>query len=408
MAGFWLIRSGKQSAVPFTILELWPKESAGTAAANKRRWRPTDWPRLGLLVAAITATLAMAQPGWKFQAAESAPHIYALGRAIARGKSMEVFVRAALPAKQKLRTFVVTLAAGEHRFTRHASGSQLRHGITFTQVPVYATMIVTVMPHDYNSGERNYARVILVLQPPLRPVFVNLPNAAPPSIERLLSVIPNVIWNQPQSGPSLWILSNAASANRYRKNLAGAVRRSHKTVVLCLGAACGPDMKVTGIRRLAHTTSPAVARISPTLFSGVQFSAVRVKQLYTTKVGAHWQTELTVGTYPWLIKLTDRKSGITWYWLASPPIGKFTNWQRHTSFVVFFANLISTLTRNEGLDADLWWRPMVGRGSASANSDEISRIRQSPRVHIWPLASGLALAAAIIVGISAAALTRRQ
>lgn len=407
LGGWQLLRAGRPPTAIFTVPEFWPARSALASMSDSHSRKAPDWPQVGLLLAATVAALALARPAWKINRHAPAliPQFHAVGRQLKNQSAAQVFVRG---DTLKWEHFVIRIAAGKTTLIRRVNNATMRRGVMFTGVPAIAPMKVIIRAVKSSGQESVLTHITLIRRVTPRPLTIISPSPLPRSLQHLLLLMHNTVWNHPRQLPAIWILSNTADYHRYQDFLQRLSRKPGGLVVLCLGAAAGPRMKVSGILRVTPTDHPVIIQPDGRLFHRVNFSAIRINQMYQASFETGWHAEIRVGSHVWLAKRADSADRIIWYWLASPPADGFTDWQHHASFVIFFARLLASLTHATVDSGQIWWR--ANKESRLTTSGKSGTTMASPDTaeRFRPLTPALALTSAILIGISLIGLVGRK
>lgn len=407
LVGWQLLRAGRPPAATFTIPEFWPARNAFASTRASHIRKAMDWPQIGLLLAAIAATLALGRPAWKRTAQPSTPppQIHAVGRQMENQPTAQVFVRGNAGA---WKSFAIRVVAGKSTLARSVTAAALTDGIIFNDVPAAAKITVLVRAANSSGQKATLAHISLIRRTKTRPLAVNSPSAIPQPLQHLLLLMHNIVWNHPRQMPAIWILSNSAAPRRYKEFLEGLRPTQGSVVVVCLGAAAGPQMKVSGVVGVTPAVHPVIIQPDGQLFHEVDFSSVRVQRVYQATFKAGWRAEIRTGSHVWLAKRSDSANGIIWYWLASPPTAAFTDWQHHASFVIFFANLLASLTHGGADTGQTWWQANTGTRRKNSSKPNAAVTHPQTAANSRSLSPGLALFSVILTGLSLLAMTIRK
>ena len=407
LAGWHLLRAGRPSTALFTVPEFWPARSALASTPESHGRKAPDWPLVGMLLAAILAALALARPAWKMPARAQArmPQMHAVGRELQNQSAAQVFVRGDTATAER---FFIRLVAGKTTLIRRVGTAKLARGIIFDSVPATAVINVFVRAEKSSGNRRFLTHITLFRHVTQQPLTVNSPSPLPRSLRHLLLSMHHIVWNHPQQLPAIWILSNTADRRRYQDFLRRLSPKPGGLVVVCIGAAAGPQMKVSGIVSLVPTDHPVVIQPDGFLFHRVHFSAIGIKRVYQGRFGSGWHAEIRAGSHVWLAKKTDSADGIIWYWMASPPVDRFTDWQHHASFVIFFANLIAGVPHHAADSGRAWWRANKHLGRVHARTARAGSPAPNTSEGLQPLNTALALISVIPLGLSLLGLASRK
>ncbi len=407
LGGWQLLRASRPPTAIFTIPEFWPAQAAFASTRASYTRKAPDWPQVCLLLAAAIAALALARPAWKIAAQPAAPalQIHAVGRKMENQSTAQVFVHGDADASNRI---VIRLVAGKTTLTRRVTAAAMARGIVFTGVPAILKITVFVRAINSSGQATELANITLLRRIEPRPLAVNVPSPLPRSLQRLLQLMHNIVWNHPRQMPTIWIISNTADRRRYQAFLAGLSRKRDGVVVLCLGSAGGPQMKVSGIDRIAPAVRPVIIQPDGQLFDRVDFSPVRVKRVYRATFKAGWHAEIRTGAHVWLAKKTDSTNGVVWYWLASPPTDSFTDWQHHASFVVFFANLLAHLTHSTVDTGQTWWRAKAIARRTPSSRPAATIANPATAGSSRPLAPALTVISVILTALSLLGIRARR
>ncbi len=407
LGGWQLLRARRPPAAIFTVPEFWPARSAFASTGESHSRKAPDWPQVGMLLAATIAALALARPAWNMtpQKLARVPQFHAVGRKFENQSTAQVFVRG---ESAKSAHFVVRLVAGNSTLIRRVRGAAMTRGIIFSKVPAAAKINVFIRAEESSGKTRVLTHIALIRRAIQRPLTVNSPSSLPKSLRHLFVSMHQIVWNHPRQLPAIWILSNTADRKRYQNFLRQLSPKPGRLVAVCLGAAAGPQMKISGIVRVMQTDHPVIIQPDGNLFHRVNFSDVRVKQVYQASFGSGWHAEIRTGAHVWLAKKTDSADGIIWYWLASPPVDHFTDWQHHASFVIFFANLLASLPHGAVDSGQARWRASQNLPRIPAGVTNATAPGPTTSQRLWPLNTALALTSAILAGLSLLGLAGRK
>ncbi len=401
LAGWWLARNTGTPVAVFTIPEFWPAASTPALHAANRRHTRINRFLLVIVAAAAAALLAVARPQILIPPSNRAPpEIDAVGRMAPNHTRVQLFVRVAADSIKSFpfRSCRINASCLGRTWTKTVSPRRIIGGVLFRHLPVVPDIAVSVWLRGNSRGGDIHQQLLLMRRRRPTPVYVNAASQLPAALSRLLHLLPDIQWNRPHHNPAIWVFSGPRQLDQDRAFIRTIAPSPTHTIVLCIGPAAAPAMRVTGIVRQSPSGRPIIIAPDNRLFHAVNFSSVHVDKMYGAVFDKGWHPKIRVGNHIWLAKLTTVRTGVTWYWLASPPSRQFTDWQHHTSFVVFFMNMLSGISSSSGRSAD-WWRPKSALASGSPAP-------VSAAGNTYPLAAPLSLLAAGLALIAAAGLAR--
>ncbi|NNM87433.1 MAG: hypothetical protein HKL95_02825 [Phycisphaerae bacterium] len=337
--------------MPTSTLRFWPSAASSTGREDSRKIDPL-W--LLVAVAAMLAALALLHPIVKMFPPPSArpppPAIIAAGAAIPQAKTSSLFVRSRRLVKSSSPVRLDISWSGGRR-TGIISARRLQAGITLSGIPTSARVWhIALTAAGHTLWQQTLKR-----QTPAT-VAVNFLGPPPRPLVRLCGLAKGVAINRLGLHPALWIL------NRSNTKL-GRTLVVRGDAVLALGPAVLPGITL----RPADAMFPAKGRtmtylhlaktVSDPLLDHLRWHQIGFRIFYKADLSVHWKALVTstgqgLGSHPWpFLAQHYNQNGNVWdFWLAAPLDFRSTHWPRHSSFVIFFANLLQSLRAHSATD----------------------------------------------------------
>jgi hypothetical protein len=337
--------------MPTSTLRFWHSAASSAGREDSRKIDPL-W--LLVAVAAMLAALALLQPIVKTFPPPSAvpppPSIIAAGAAIPQATTGSIFVSSRRLVRSSGPVRLDISWPGGRR-TENISARQLQAGITFAGIPISAGVWKLAL----TTAGHTLWRQTLQRQTPAT-VAVNFLGPPPRPLVRLCHLVKGVALNRLGLHPALWIL------NRSNTRLDPTLL-ARGDAVLALPPAVLPGITL----RPAEAMIPATGRtmtylhldqtVSDPLLDHLRLHQIRFRIFYKAHFSAHWKILITatgqgLGRHPWpfLAQHYKKNSNVWEFWLAAPLDFRSTHWPRHSSFVIFFANLLQRLRAHSATD----------------------------------------------------------
>ena len=390
--------------MPTSTLQFWQSAASSAGRQDSRKIDP-----LWLLVAVATAlaALALLQPILKTfpprSAMQAPPTIIAAGAAIPQAQTGSIFVRSRTlltgPGPLQLD---ISWPGG--RQAEQISARQLQAGITFAGIPTSAKVWNIALTA---TGNILWRQTWKRQTPPT--VAVNFLGTPPRSLVRLCSLVKGVAINKLGLHPALWILKTAHTS-------LGRASIAHGDTVLAIAPAVLPGITLHSPDAIVPARGRAMAHLllektlSDRLLDHVRLNQIGCRIFYKAHLNAHWKvlvraTGQGLGSHPWpFLAQRYEKNGSVWeFWLAVPLNFRSTSWPRHSSFVIFFANVLQRLRAHGPADMSVtrWVAPALPLTPGSAAP------HQPPGPKIISLAGWLALVAGGLVTVAMVGFLRR-
>ena len=385
------------SPMPTSTLRFWQSAASSTGRQASRSIDPL-W--LLVALAAAMASLALLQPVLKTfppqPATPQPPTIISAGAAIPHAHVGSIFVRSQALVKTPGPLVLRIRWPGGQRTSR-ISARQLQLGITVTGMSTGARIWNLALTAAGNAIWQQ----ALHRQTPLT-VAVNFLGSPPPPLVRLFALMKGVSVNRPELHPALWILSST-NARLSRTSLA------HGDAVLAIAPAVLPGVILRSPHAGLATNGRAMPRLQleksrpSRLLAHLQFHHVGFRRFFKAKLNASWQVLATaagggLGRHPWpfIAQRYEIARRIRQLWVAVPLNFSSSHWPRHSSFVLFFANLLQRLRPHSAADMSVtrWVAPPTPFQLSTAAA------RGHARPLIISLSGWLALAAGGLVMVA--------
>ena len=371
--------------VAVSSLRFWKERGGQTEAVASRRAVDPLW--LLVLLAAVLAALALAQPRWIWANAPATPQAemqWSVRSISGEGGSEHIEAWARLAPGSDLPPGQAEIGVNDR--AQAITAAQLRNGIALPVPEAKGghVALALLVNHselarqefvrggtDESFGLLEYAGAGKGIDPALHRAFSVQSGAriGEPSLERTVVIVNDPKMTQLDFPPRALVLAEPATP------LEGI--NPGNRIEAPSPSPGGWSPEVAAAPADPRLTWPAIAPLE----------GIRVRALRDTAISRDWQVLATAGGRPWILGRETGDGGTLVLWLASEPATE-TDWPGHASFIVFLAEMEHRAWGDQGGSQYIAWTPL--------HSPEAAATQTQASLELGNYCGGLAVALLLI------------